>query len=249
MTQEFFHEPDTLPECVVVFGNSSAIARAMIQQLSDSGCQAVLTVGREASDSAHHCCVDLTQSESVAVLEAFLRQHREQGRIPGWYFHCSGILHDGEHWPEKGIAAIQSDWLSRSLDVNLLTHVHAAQAVDRLLSRKAPVRWASLSAMVGSIGDNRMGGWHSYRISKAALNMFVRGLDVEWRRKNVDSRVVAIHPGATESELSRPFRRGLPVGRPFSAALTAARMIQIMASLSEEQSGHLLHWDGHPLPF
>lgn len=219
-----------------------------MEQLSAQGCQ-MLSAGRQCFNSSNHCSLDLTSTSSVEILAEFLNWQHSRGRVPSWFFHCSGILHDGEHSPEKGLSSIQGEWLMKSMAVNVLSHVHAAQAIAKVLSRNTPVRWASLSAMVGSISDNRVGGWHSYRMSKAALNMFIRGLDIEWRRKHRDNRVVAIHPGATESELSKPFREGLPPGRPFSAQLTAQRMIQIMTNLTQKQSGQLLHWDGSPLPF
>ena len=238
-----------VPECCLVIGAGSAIGQAILEQLSGAGCQHLLTVGRGEGEVSDHCRLNLTSSDSVAVLSTFLKQKRMEGIVPSWCFHCSGILHDGEYFPEKGLSSIKGEWLMKSMEVNVLSHVHAAQAVSSVISPTHPIRWASLSAMVGSIADNRVGGWHSYRMSKAALNMFIRGLDIEWRRKHRENRVVAIHPGATESELSRPFRQGLPPGRPFSAELTAQRMIQIMANLQEEQSGHLLHWDGSPLPF
>lgn len=243
-----FSDP-VIPECCLVFGSGSAIGQEIIKQLLNLGCQHVLTVGRHELETPDHCCVDLTTSDSVDVLNNFLGERRAIGLVPIWFFHCSGILHDGQHFPEKGISAVQGEWLLKSMEVNVLTHIRAAQAVSCMLSRTESVRWASLSAMVGSISDNQIGGWHSYRMSKAALNMFIRGLDIEWRRKHPDNRVVAIHPGATESELSRPFRQGLPRGRPFSAELTAKRMIRIVAHLEEAQSGHLLHWDGSQLPF
>ena len=236
-------------DCALIIGANSAIGQAISEQLLDYGCRHILTAGRGSISSPNHCHVDLTSADSVDALAAFLKYKRSQGIVPNCYFHCAGVLHDDEHLPEKGLAAIQGEWLLKSMEVNVLSHVHAAQAVGKVLSRHHPIRWASLSAMVGSISDNRVGGWHSYRMSKAALNMFIRGLDIEWRRKHRENRVVAIHPGATESGLSRPFRQGLPPGRPFSAELTAQRIIQIVANLTEEQSGQLLHWDGSQLPF
>ena len=103
--------------------------------------------------------------------------------------------------------------------------------------------------MVGSIEDNHLGGWYSYRISKAALNMFIRTLSIEWGRRSPASVVVAQHPGTTVSALSEPFAEGIPEGRIYSAEQTAERLIEVMRSLNQTHHGRLLHWDGRILPF
>ncbi|MDF1762872.1 MAG: cell-cell signaling protein CsgA, partial [Oleibacter sp.] len=118
-----------------------------------------------------------------------------------------------------------------------------------LVKRSKPIQWVSLSAMVGSIEDNSLGGWYSYRMSKAALNMFVKNLSIEWGRKAPGSIVAALHPGTTESPLSEPFQAGIAEGKLYSRAETAERLIRVMRELNPEQHGKLLHWDGSILPF
>ena len=103
--------------------------------------------------------------------------------------------------------------------------------------------------MVGSITDNQLGGWYSYRMSKAALNMFIKTLSIEWQRKAPDSIVVATHPGTTDSALSEPFQANIKDGKLYTPELTAERLSRILEELNAEQNGHLLHWDGSVLPF
>lgn len=103
--------------------------------------------------------------------------------------------------------------------------------------------------MVGSISDNRLGGWYSYRMSKASLNMFIRNLAIEWGRKAPGSLVVAQHPGTTDTHLSQPFQAGIAEGKLYSVELTASRLITVMQGLTAQQHGALLHWDGSVIPF
>lgn len=188
---------------------------------------------------------DLTQPVSVPALQ----EYWQSTEVPDWVFHCSGILHQDNQAPEKSIRDINADWVQASVTANLITHLHLAQSIAPFVSRKQPVRWISLSAKVGSIGDNQMGGWYSYRMTKAALNMMIRNLDIEWRRKNPNCRVAAVHPGTTDTPLSKPFQAGIQPGKLYSPEQTAERMLNIMANLSEEQSGKLLFWDGTALPW
>jgi NAD(P)-dependent dehydrogenase (short-subunit alcohol dehydrogenase family) len=159
------------------------------------------------------------------------------------------MLHGGWKMPEKSLSQLSDDWLQQSMAVNVLSHVHLAQAVESLVARRQPVRWMSLSAMVGSIEDNQLGGWYSYRMSKAALNMFIKTLSIEWGRKSPDSCVVALHPGTTDSGLSKPFQAGIAEGKLYSQKETAKRLISIMRNLTPAQHGRLLHWDGSEIPF
>lgn len=228
----------------LIIAANSGIGRAICQSIKQGG-KTVLTVSRDTrcDYSDAHFQAELTDSTSVNLLRDWLGQVG----VPDQIIHCAGTLHNESYSPEKQLSQLQAEWLFHSMTVNVLTHVHAAQAVSPLLNRKHAVHWASLSAMVGSISDNYLGGWHSYRMSKAALNMFIRNLDIEWRRKNNNNRVVAIHPGTTDTQLSKPFQAGIADGKLYSAEQTAERILTIMETLKEAQSGRLLHWDGRVL--
>jgi NAD(P)-dependent dehydrogenase (short-subunit alcohol dehydrogenase family) len=102
---------------------------------------------------------------------------------------------------------------------------------------------------VGSIGDNRLGGWHSYRASKAALNMLIRNLAIEFATRNPSGIVAGLHPGTVDTDLSRPFQRGVSADRLFSPEQSAARLLDVLDGLSPAQSGRLFAWDGTEIPF
>ena len=143
---------------------------------------------------------------------------------------------------------MSQDWLQKSMMVNVMPHVHLAQAIAPNI-KQHPIKWLSLSAMVGSLSDNNLGGWYSYRMSKAALNMFIRNLSIEWQRKSPKNIVVAVHPGTTESELSAPFQKNIAKDKLYSQELTAQRISNFVESLSADQNGTLLHWDGSNIAF
>ncbi|MGB1091580.1 MAG: SDR family NAD(P)-dependent oxidoreductase, partial [Oceanobacter sp.] len=192
-----------------------------------------------------HLKLDLTQPDSKAELASCWKSLG----YPTQVFHCSGVLHDQHHQPEKSLQQLDADWLTQSLMTNVMTHVHLAQSIAAGVNQRHSVRWLSLSALVSSITENALGGWYSYRMSKAALNMFIRNLDIEWRRRNPNCRIAAVHPGTTDTPLSEPFQAGIKAGKLYTPELTAERMLDIMQSFPEASSGQLLFWDGSIRPF
>ena len=229
---------------ILVAGSSGAIGQMIVEQLRSDGDE-VFTISRSGVASSTHCVVDLTQSTSIELVRNFLS---DKGPLDA-VFCCIGMLHGGWNMPEKSLSQLSDDWLQQSMAVNVLSHVHLAQAVEAFVARRQPIRWLSLSAMVGSIEDNQLGGWYSYRMSKAALNMFIKTLSIEWGRKSPDSCVVALHPGTTDSGLSKPFQAGIAEGKLYSQQETAKRLVQVMRELTPAQHGRLLHWDGSQSPF
>jgi NAD(P)-dependent dehydrogenase (short-subunit alcohol dehydrogenase family) len=118
-----------------------------------------------------------------------------------------------------------------------------------LLDKSEPSQFAFLSAMVGSIGDNRLGGWYGYRSSKAALNMIVKTASIEVSRSNKMAAFAVIHPGTTIGSLSKPFASGIPKNKYYTAEQSASRILSLTESLTPEQSGSFFNWDGSHLPW
>ncbi len=124
-----------------------------------------------------------------------------------------------------------------------------AGALISAQSRQRHFKFAALSAMVGSIGDNRLGGWYGYRASKAALNQFIKTLANECRIKYPNAAIVAIHPGTTDTDLSRPFQRSVKPGKLYTPEQTASRILTVIEAIRPEQSGQFFNWDGSPIPW
>ncbi|APR66946.1 cell-cell signaling protein CsgA [Thalassolituus oleivorans] len=233
---------------ILVAGSSGGIGKALVSLLREHG-HTVFTVSRAGEVGAAHCIADLTSPESVAQVSQFLNRVLPPKVSLDAVYCCAGILHTGWNMPEKTLVQMSADWLQQSMAVNVLSHVHLAQAIAPLVTRSQPLRWLSLSAMVGSATDNGLGGWYSYRMSKAALNMFVKNLSIEWGRKSPQSVVVAVHPGTTDTLLSQPFQAGIAEGKLYTPEQSAERMVAVMEGLKPAQNGHLLYWDGSVLPF
>jgi NAD(P)-dependent dehydrogenase (short-subunit alcohol dehydrogenase family) len=117
-----------------------------------------------------------------------------------------------------------------------------------LMAPRGKTVFAALSARVGSIGDNRAGGWHAYRASKAALSMILRNLAIEIGRRNPDAICVGLHPGTVDTGLSRPFQRGLPEGQLFTPEISARHLLTVIDGVTSADSGNVLAWDGETIP-
>ena len=162
----------------------------------------------------------------------------------------TGLLHRaGLPLPEKSFRALDPAAMAELYRANTIGPALIAKHFLPLLPRSRRAVFAVLSARVGSIGDNRLGGWHSYRASKAALNMLVANFAIECRRSHPQAVIAALHPGTVDTPLSAPFQRGLPEGQVQSPEATAAALLETLANLTPDQSGGLFAWDGTRLPY
>jgi len=158
---------------------------------------------------------------------------------------CAGLLHDDHGlWPEKQLADIDADNLARSFAVNATGPLLMIKHFHDLLSHGERAVIASLSARVGSISDNRLGGWYAYRAAKAAQNQFTRTAAIELRRKSRALICVGLHPGTVDTRLSEPFQRRVPDKQLQSAEQAARHLLDVIGQLSPQDSGHLFDWAG-----
>lgn len=159
-----------------------------------------------------------------------------------------GLLHNESLKPEKKLEDITLDGLRESFTVNAFAPALAAKHLLPFLSKETPNVFGFLSAKVGSIADDHLGGWHSYRASKAALNMLVKNIAIEFQRRRLKTVALALHPGTTDSKLSRPYlgASGLKVWTPEE---TASHLLEVLEGATERQTGHFENWDGSELPY
>ncbi|WP_028965859.1 SDR family NAD(P)-dependent oxidoreductase [Sphingomonas phyllosphaerae] len=155
---------------------------------------------------------------------------------------ATGLLHDAEHGPEKALRDLDPAWLAQQYAVNAIGPALIAKHFLPLLPRTGRSMFAALSARVGSISDNRLGGWYGYRASKAALNQLIRTLAIEDKRRNDRGIVVALHPGTVDTRLSKPFQQS---GRDlFQPDRAAVQLLDVLDALKPTDSGKLFAWDG-----
>jgi NAD(P)-dependent dehydrogenase (short-subunit alcohol dehydrogenase family) len=205
----------------------------------------IWSAGRDAEEQ-RHLPLDLADDASLASFAARAAACLPQLRL---VIHTSGLLHDASLQPEKRLSQVRRDWLERSFAINAWGPLLLAQAVEGCLPRDQPCRFASLSARVGSIGDNRLGGWYAYRAAKAAQNQLLTTLAVEWRRRRPLTGVTLLHPGTTATGLSQPFRGGVAPEGLFSPERAAEQLLAVLAQQRAEHSGAFLAWDGQPIPW
>lgn len=222
----------------LVIGASGATGSAMVAQLrSDPRCGRVLALGRSSFP-----CLDFEQESTIAQAAEHLR---DQGPLH-LIVVATGMLHGPSGSPEKRLSQLNRDQMMASFTINTIGPALVLAHFAPLLARHERSLFAVLSAKVGSIGDNRLGGWYSYRASKAALNMIVRTASIEIARTHPHAVLAALHPGTVDSPLSAPFRAAH--GKR-SAAQASADLLQVLDELPAEETGGFLAYDGQRLPW
>ena len=186
--------------------------------------------------------LDLTSESQIQDLS---------NRIPklDWLINAAGVLHNQHLQPEKTIQRVEPDFFLESLKINTLPTLLLARYFQSALKRSESSRFAVISARVGSISDNCLGGWISYRCAKAALNMALKTLSIEWKRKVPKCTVLSLHPGTTDTRLSKPFQRNVPPEKLFTPEKSASQLLSVIRKSSPDSTGKFLAYDGTELPW
>ena len=231
----------------LVIGGSGGIGTAFVKYLNEhTDLDVITTYHRHEPESAlpgiSYQQLDITDEPSV---DAFCQS---VGDI-GLFINAAGFLHNDEFSPEKSTRHINKDYFMASMMVNALPTLLFARYLAPKFRHQSPAVFATVSARVGSIEENYLGGWYSYRASKAALNQVLKTLSIEWRRNLPNVCVAALHPGTTDTSLSRPFQKNVPEGQLFSTEQSVSYMMQVIEQLKPELSGKFWSFDGEELPW
>lgn len=224
---------------VVVFGAGGGIGGALVRRLeSEHGSASVIAFSRSSDPPA-----DLLDERSLRAACAFAAS-RGDIRLA---IDATGFLHDGGQRPEKSWRELDPQAMARAFALNAIGPALIMKHLLPLLPRSGKSVFATLSAKVGSIADNQLGGWYSYRASKAALNQLLRTAAIECRRTHPEAICVALHPGTVETRLSAPFARtGLDVQSPDGCA---ERLLDVIDDLRPAQNGGFLSYRGETIPW
>jgi NAD(P)-dependent dehydrogenase (short-subunit alcohol dehydrogenase family) len=192
--------------------------------------------------------LDVTDEASIAQASAAVASATDRLHL---VVNCAGILHGDAVAlvPEKRLAEVRPEALAASFAVNAFGPLLVAKHFERLLAHRERAVFASISARVGSIGDNRLGGWYAYRGAKAAQNMFTKTLAIEWARSRRNVTCVALHPGTTDTGLSRPFQANVAPDKLFSPERTVRQLLEVIDRLTPADTGRFYAWDGSELPW
>lgn len=217
----------------LVIGSSGGIGAALCVVLTEQGWQ---VTGLSRSQNG----LDVTSEASIEAALAPLIGPFQRIII------ATGALEIGPHAPEKALRQISADGMMAQFALNTIGPALVLKHAIRLLPRDEPAVIAALSARVGSIGDNRAGGWHSYRAAKAALNQIVRGTSIELARSHKHTICVALHPGTVATKFTEKYLGRHPAVPPADAA---AHLLAVMDGLTPAQSGHFFDWQGTEVPW
>jgi NAD(P)-dependent dehydrogenase (short-subunit alcohol dehydrogenase family) len=231
---------------VAVFGASGGVGQALVRQFSENA-QVTIVYAFARSPIDHSSpklsggTFDLTDEDSIA---ACANQVAADGPLD-IVIVATGILWAGDSLrPEKSLPELDLDNMSQVFAINAAGPALIAKHFLPHLTKASKSVFAALSARVGSIGDNRLGGWYSYRTSKAALNMLLKTLSIEHSRSRPHSVIVGLHPGTVDTELSAPYAKRTPPGKLFSPSESASYLIKVLDDVKPDDTGHVLAWDG-----
>lgn len=238
----------------LVLGASGGLAQAIIGELmADPEIGTVIAISRSAAPENVSAGTvkptwietEYTEPAMAAVVEQL---QSFAGRITRVVI-CHGILHSETLWPEKRLEDISAEALQSVFQANTVVPVLWLKLLHRLLKSKQRCVVAALSARVGSIGDNHLGGWYAYRSSKAALNMMLRTLSIEYGRRVKNVKIISFHPGTTDTALSKPFQASVPSDKLFTPEFVAERLCGIMNEAEIDGQLSYLDWDNKSIPW
>lgn len=235
---------------VAVIGASGGIGGAFCEALAaDAGVRQLFGFSRRkttlpGSATAWHV-IDITDENSIETAAASLGDTQLDLVLV-----LTGILHrNGDLQPERRLAELEPEALATVFAINATGPALVAKHFLPKLRRRKKTVFAALSARVGSISDNRLGGWASYRASKAALNQLVKTIAIEHVRRHPNSIVVTLHPGTVDTTLSKPFTRLMPDDKLFSPQQSAGYLLRVIDELEPADNGGLFAWDGSRIEF
>ena len=238
------------PVTACIIGATGGIGGALVRTLVDDPnvatvCAGSRQIGVETS-KIRPFAIDLLDEASIAAAAQILQPLGPLNLI----MVATGQLHDGTALqPEKSFRSQSNDAYARAFAINATGPALVAKHFLPLLPREGRSVFAVLSARVGSISDNRLGGWHAYRASKAALNMIMRNLAIELARTHKDAIAVPLHPGTVATALSEPFQKNVAQEKLFPPEYSAARLLSVINGLSAKDSGAFFAWDGERIAF
>jgi NAD(P)-dependent dehydrogenase (short-subunit alcohol dehydrogenase family) len=234
---------------ILIIGANSLIAQSISASIVNDTNNQLILVSRDLSDYSASVYDDVVKIEVVdyqaktiemAVAKIAQQQHAPIAQV----YICHGVLHNETLQPEKRLEDFCAQSFQQVMAINALLPMTWIQKLTPILSGKSPCKVTVFSARVGSISDNRLGGWYSYRASKAALNMMLKTAAVELARRAKNIKLIAFHPGTTDTPLSKPFQKNVPADKLFTSDFVAAQLLNIVENSEIDGQASYLDWQG-----
>ena len=216
---------------VLLIGSNGTIGAALADLISSDQSIKLYKLSRDDTDYSEESLAE--HAKSLKLAGAFSR-----------VICCIGTLHNEVVSPEKCLAHLSQKALSEYFQINTILPALCIKHFAGLLDKQNASQFIALSAMVGSIGENQLGGWYGYRSSKAALNMMIKTASIEVARSNRKACLAVVHPGTTQGPLSKPFAGGVSKDKYYTAAQSAERIWTLSEELTANQTGSFYNWDG-----
>ena len=234
---------------VAVIGSSGAIGNAVSKiLLDDESVDSVYNFSRSissnTSDKENRIYIDIESEESIKDAVKKIPQDIKFDLI----FVATGILHnENDVYPEKSIRDISAERFKKVLMINTVGPALVGKYFIPFLNKQNKNVFAFLSARVGSISDNKLGGWYSYRASKTALNQIVKNFSIEMKRSNPNSIFIGMQPGTVKSNLSKPFEKNVQSENLFTPDYSAAKLLEVIDAVTSDDSGKFYAWNGEEI--
>lgn len=235
---------------VIIVGASGGIGSAFVEALNGSSqVKDIYALSRRGATpqggKIRALTFDFTDEDNISAGAEVLRETGKFDLI----IIATGLLQGEGIAPEKNMRALSHDSFLKSLEINVVGPALTAKHFLPLMRRDRKAVFAALSARVGSISDNRLGGWYAYRASKAALNMTLKTLAIEYGRRFDQAVIAGLHPGTVDTSLSSPFQGNVPDGKLFTPQFSVEKMLSVIDDLTPSDSGNLFAWDGERIEF
>lgn len=245
---------------ILIIGASQGIGNGFVQQLINLGdINHIFATYRTQNTAQHLFSLKSLYPDKLTILKVDVTLENEiqqavsiiQNQVNKLHLviNCVGILHEGELQPEKSLKHLNSDNLLRYFQVNTIPTGIWAKYLQPLFKHSESSIFAIISAKVGSIEDNKLGGWYGYRASKAGLNMLIKNIAIEYSRVTKNTIVMALHPGTTNTNLSTPFQKNVPQEKLFCVSLCTQQLLSVINNVTINDSGKFFSWDGSNIPW
>jgi len=229
---------------VAIIGTTGSIGKAFLEYyLSDDNTDKVYSISRSRNGIEDRKIIDLnlnfTDENDYRTLSSSIPKDSLDRVII-----ASGVLHDGDLQPEKTISSLDLDNFQKVFNVNTFAPALLLKVFFPLIKRNSDALIGVLSARVGSISDNRIGGWYAYRASKAALNMIIKTAAIELERRDKTAKIIGLHPGTVDTNLSKPFQGGTPEEKIFTPEQSIDYLTKVIDSSTPQDTGKIFDWQG-----
>lgn len=236
----------------LIIGANSDIAKAIAEQVQASEDIGLILVSRDLSyyqnTAFKHATLLTVENYESATIEKTVADIAKASASPiTQVFICHGLLHSKTIQPEKKLESFDAQAFQQVMNINALTPMLWLQNLLPILSGKVTTKIVVFNARVGSIEDNRSGGWYSYRASKAALNMLLKTTAIEFARRAKNIKIISFHPGTTDTPLSKPFHKNVPSDKLFTPDFVAQKLLQILENTVVDGQASYLDWKGESI--